>query len=64
MAQDKSKEYLINRLGGIRHLDGVNLVQALKWNVVTCRSDVKGEAQVEAPQEPEYRCREQGRNNQ
>ena len=27
----------------------MTLVQALVWNVGTCRSDAKGEAQVEAP---------------
>jgi len=27
----------------------VNLSQALVWNVGTCRSDGKGETQVEAP---------------
>jgi hypothetical protein len=26
------------------------------WNVGTCRSDAKGETQLEAPQVPEYRC--------
>jgi len=29
----------------------------------TCRSDVKGDVQVEVPWELEYRCRAQGRNN-
>jgi hypothetical protein len=28
----------------------VNLIQALVWNVGTCRSDAKGETQVEATQ--------------
>ncbi len=37
-------------LGGVRHKGGVNLVQALLRNVGTCRSDVKGETQVEVPQ--------------
>jgi hypothetical protein len=36
-------------LGGIRHRGGVNRDQALVWNVGTCRLDVKGEVQVEAP---------------
>jgi hypothetical protein len=36
-------------LGGIRHKDGVNLIQALVLNVGTCRPDVKGETQVEDP---------------
>ena len=34
----------------LRHEDGVNLIQAFMWNVGTCRSDDKGETQVEAPQ--------------
>ena len=35
--------------GGIRHEGGVNLVLALLCNVGTCRSDAKGEIQVEDP---------------
>lgn len=38
-------------LGDIRHKGSMNLIQALVWNVGTCRSDVKGEIQVEEPQE-------------
>jgi hypothetical protein len=34
----------------------VNVTQAFAWNLGTCRSDVKGDAQVEDPQELEYRC--------
>ena len=34
-------------LGDIRHKGSANLIQALVWNVGTCRSDVKGEIQVE-----------------
>ena len=34
-------------LGGVRHKGSANLVQALVWNVGTCRPDVKGEIQVE-----------------
>ena len=34
-------------LSGVRHKDGVTLTQALVWNVGTCRSDGKGETQVE-----------------
>jgi hypothetical protein len=34
---------------GVRHKGGVNLIQALVWNVGICRPDVKGETQVEAP---------------
>ncbi len=37
-------------LGGTRHKGGENLIQALLRNVGTCRSDVKGETQVEVPQ--------------
>jgi hypothetical protein len=36
-------------LGDVRHKGSVNLNQALVWNVGTCRSDGKGEAQVEDP---------------
>jgi hypothetical protein len=35
----------------LRHKGGANLIQALVWNVGTCRSDDKGETQVEDPQE-------------
>ena len=38
-----------NRQSGSRHRGGMNSVQALIRNMRTCRSDVKGEAQVEAP---------------
>jgi hypothetical protein len=37
--------------GGIRHKRGVNLIQALVWNVGTCCPDAKGEIQVEDPRE-------------
>ena len=37
-------------LNGDRHRDGVTFTQAFVWNVGTCRLDVKGEMQVEAPQ--------------
>ena len=60
---DKSGRNLTYWPDGLRHKDGVNLIQALMWNVGTCRSDVKGEAQVEAPQEPEYQSRAQGRSD-
>ena len=60
---DKSGGNLNYWPDGLRHKDGVNLIQALMWNVGTCRSDVKGAAQVEAPQEPEYRSRAQGRSD-
>ena len=38
----------------------MNLIQAFVRNVGTCRLDVKGEIQVETPQESEYRCEAQG----
>ena len=38
-------------LGGVRHRDGMNLIQAFVRNVGTCRFDVKGEIQVEIPRE-------------
>ena len=37
-------------LGGVRHRDGMNLIQAFVRNVGTCRPDVKEETQVVAPQ--------------
>ena len=37
------------RLNGIRYGGGANLIQAFMWNVGTCRSDAKGEIQVEDP---------------
>ena len=36
-------------LSGVRHKGGATLNQALVWNVGTCRSDDKGEIQVEDP---------------
>ena len=41
----------VYRLNGIRYEGGVNLIQAFMCNVGTCRSDDKGEIQVEDPQE-------------
>jgi hypothetical protein len=41
----------VYRLNGIRYGGGVNLIQAFMCNVGTCRPDVKGEIQVEDPQE-------------
>jgi len=35
--------------GGIRHEGGVTSMQAVVWNVGTCRPDAKGETQVETP---------------
>ncbi|MBI5967918.1 MAG: hypothetical protein HY882_08695 [Deltaproteobacteria bacterium] len=40
----------VYRLNGIRYGGGANLVQAFMYNVGTCRSDDKGEIQVEDPQ--------------
>ena len=40
--------------GGVRHKDGMNLIQAFVRNVGTCQSDVKGKPQVEDPQEGKY----------
>ena len=37
-------------VGGARHRGGVNVDQALVWNVGTCRLDDKGEIQGEALQ--------------
>ena len=39
-----------------RRKGGASSVQALTGNVGTCRHDAKGDAQVEAPRGPEYRC--------
>ena len=41
----------------------MNSVQARVGNLGTCRSDAKGDVQVEDPQGLEYRCRAQGRND-
>ncbi len=41
-AGTESKRQPVNCLGGIRYVGGVNLIQALVWNVRTCRSDDKG----------------------
>ena len=48
-SQDKSRERPVYCLGGVRHKDGMNLIQAFVRNVESCLSDVKGETQVEAP---------------
>lgn len=49
LTRDKSGGDLIYCPGGVRHEGGVNLIQARVWNVGICRSDVKGETQVEVP---------------
>jgi len=36
-------------LSGIRHEGSMNCLQALLWNVGTCRFDAKGAIQVEEP---------------
>ena len=41
------------RPGGIRHEGGVTAIQALVWNVGTCRSDAKGEVRVGGPHKDE-----------
>ena len=46
LPRDKSGGNLNYWPDGLRHEDGVNLIQAFMWNVGTCRSDVKGETQV------------------
>lgn len=46
---DKCRRQPVYCLRGIRHESGVKSGQALVWNVGTCHSGVKGEAQVEAP---------------
>ena len=42
----KVQEKPCNCLHGIRQRGGMTLIQAQPWNVGTCRSDVKQEAQV------------------
>jgi len=48
---------------GIRPKGGASPVQAQARNLGTCRLDVKGDTQGEAPQGFEYRCEAQGRND-
>ena len=45
LARDQTGSSLNCGPVGIRHKDGVNSTQASKWNLGTCRSDDKGEAQ-------------------
>ena len=49
LIQDKSRRETVYCLDGVRHRSGVNLMQALVWNVGTCRSDGKGETQIGGP---------------
>ena len=51
LLQDRSRGEPVYCLGGIRHKGGVTLIQTLVWNAGTCRSDGKGETQVEDPRE-------------
>ena len=46
---------------GDRHKDGVSPAQGRVRNVGTCRSDAKGDIQVEHPRGAEYRCGAEGR---
>src|SRR5262249_2984561 len=46
---------------GVRHKGGASPILARTGNLGTCRLDVKGGAQGEAPREPEYRGGAQGR---
>jgi len=49
LARDKSSGSPADWLGGVRHEGGVSMIQALVWNVGTCRLDAKGKVQVEDP---------------
>ncbi len=49
--------------GGIRHRGGVTFVQALVWNLGSCRSDAKGAGQAETLQDPEYQYGAQWRSH-
>ena len=51
LLQDNSGGEPVSCLDGVRHKSGMTLIQALVWNVGTCRSDEKGETQVEDPRE-------------
>ena len=53
LAWDKVGEAPVYCLGGGRHKGGANLVQALVWNVGTCRLDVKGKTQMGSPHKSE-----------
>ena len=49
LARDEPRRKPAYWLDGVRHEGGVSVVQALVWNVGTCRLDAKGEVQAEAP---------------
>jgi len=61
LLRDKVQGKPVYCLDGARHKGGASLFLALVWNMGTCRSDVKGEIQVEDPQGSEYRCGARGR---
>ena len=50
LLRDRVQQVPADGLGGVRHEGGVSAIQALVWNVGTCRLDAKGKVQVEAPQ--------------
>ena len=49
LTRDQVQQVPADGLGGVRHEGGVSAIQALVWNVGTCRLDAKGKVQVEAP---------------
>jgi len=53
LSQEKIQRVPAYCLDGVRHAGGVNLIQALVWNVGTCRPDAKGETQVGSTHEGE-----------
>ena len=46
VTRDQFGRYLGYGSFGVRYRGGMSLVQAVLWNTGTCRSDVKGDAQV------------------
>jgi hypothetical protein len=63
LARDEVEAGPAYGLDGGRHKGGVISVQALAWNVGTCRYDAKGNVQGAAPRGPNVRCVAQGRIN-
>jgi hypothetical protein len=51
LARDRVQQKPVYWLDGARHKGGVSPIQALVWNVRTCRSDVKGRTQAEGLRE-------------
>ena len=49
--RDQSGRYPAYGLVGVRRIGGVTLIQALVWNMGTCRPDAKGATQVGGPHE-------------